>query len=99
MLLFSKITNKSRQGEMIALQMVGLLSALIFALNCGYEVLHVNSLHSSQYILIALLQCILALWAIIEIFAADNKRDPIPLKSLKIFLWIEWLRKMRKQVY
>ena len=89
MLLFSKITNKSRQGEMIALQMVGLLSALIFALNCGYEVLHVNSLHSSQYILIALLQCILALWAIIEIFAADNKRDPIPLKSLKIFLWLQ----------
>lgn len=89
MLSLSKRTNKSHQGEMTALQMAGLLSALIFALNCGFEVLHVNSLHSSQYIIIALLQCILALWAIIEIIAANNKRDPIPLKSLKIFLWLQ----------
>jgi len=84
-----KILRKSNQGEMIALQMAGLLSALIFALNCGFEVLHVNNLHSSQYTIIALLQCTLALWAIIEIIAANRKRDPIPLKSLKIFLWLQ----------
>jgi len=74
---------------MITLQMAGLLSAFIFALNCGFEVLHVNSLHSSQYTIIAVLQCTLALWAIIEIIAINNKRDPIPLKSLKIFLWLQ----------
>jgi len=84
-----KISKKDIPGAMVALQMAGLLSALIFALSCGFEVLHANTLHSSQYIIIALLQCTLALWAIIEIYSAENKRTPIPLASLKVFLWLQ----------
>jgi hypothetical protein len=74
---------------MVPLQMVGVLSALLFAINCGSEVLFINGLHRSQYVLIALLQVALAIWAIGEGSTFDKQSTPINLNTLRILLWLQ----------
>ena len=81
----------SKQGPAYALQVVGVLSAMLFAISCGYEVLFVNGLHVSQYFLVALLQISLATWAIVEFQLIAKVGVSLPFKRLKFVLWIQFL--------
>ncbi len=74
---------------MLPLQMVGVLSALLFAINCGSEVLFINGLHRSQYDLIALLQVALAIWATVELSTFNKQSTPINLNNLSLILWLQ----------
>ena len=78
-----------RKGPMLPLQVVGVLSAMLFAIGCGYEVLYINGLHAPQYGLIALLQIALATWAIVELEAIAKSDRSLLLRSLKFLLWTQ----------
>jgi diguanylate cyclase (GGDEF)-like protein len=75
----------------VPLQLVGFLSALIFVINGGFEVLVVNDLHAEQYGLIALFLVSLCLWAIIEVVLQQRRRPPIPLATLQLALGAQLL--------
>ena len=75
--------------ETVALQTVGMLSAMIFLVNYTFELLVINGLYPAQYTLIALLLLTLCMWSIIEVGVLKHKRRPIPLTSLSIALWAQ----------
>ena len=81
----------SKQGPAYALQVVGVLSTMLFGISCGYEVLFVNGLHVSQYFLVALLQISLATWAIVEFQLVAKVGVSLSFKRLKFVLWIQFL--------
>ncbi len=83
----SQLRNDST--ETVALQTVGLLSAMIFLVNYTFELLVINGLYPAQYTLIALMLLTLCLWSIIEIGVLKHKRTPIPLTALTIALWAQ----------
>ena len=64
-----------------ALQTAGVLSALIFVVNCTFEVLVMHSLYAAQYVLITLLLSALAVWAVWEV-AVMARKSRIPLAKL-----------------
>jgi PAS domain S-box-containing protein len=75
--------------ETVALQAVGMLSAMIFLVNYTFELLVINGLYPAQYTLIALMLLTLCMWSIIEVGVLKHKRTPIPLTSLSIALWAQ----------
>ena len=81
--------SKAQPRPLLPLQMVGVLSAMLFAINCSSEVLFINGLHQSQYILIALSKVTLAIWAIKELSIIDKRSTPINLNTINIFLWLQ----------
>jgi hypothetical protein len=78
------------QGEdpsiALPLQSAGLLSALIFLINSIFEVLVINQLYESQYVLIALLLAVLSLWAFLEVALIGRRAAIPPLRILKLLL-------------
>jgi hypothetical protein len=80
---------KMGKGAAFQLQVVGVLSAMLFALGCGYEVLFVNGIHAPQYVLVALLQIVLAAWAIIELDTAAKAGPALLLGGLQFLLWTQ----------
>jgi PAS domain S-box-containing protein len=78
-----------RVPSTVALQSVGLLSALIFLINSIYEVLVINGLYRSQYVLIALLLGVLSLWAFLEAVLIRSNPSVRPLQALKIVLAVQ----------
>ena len=78
------------QGEhpsiALPLQSAGLLSALIFLINSIFEVLVINQLYESQYVLIALLLAVLSLWAFLEVALIGRRAAVPPLRILKLLL-------------
>lgn len=82
-------TPGERSALAIALQSVGLLSALIFLINSIYEVLVINNLHTSRHFLIALLLGALSVWAFLEIAFIGRHQTIRPLKVLKTILIIQ----------
>lgn len=70
----------------VALQTIGLLSALIFLISSIYEVLVINNLYVSQHFLIALLLAGLCVWALLEIVGIRRRRAMAPLRSLQLIL-------------
>jgi len=75
----------------VSLQMAGLLSALIFLIGFTLEVLVINNLYLSQHILVVVLMIALAVWAIIEVYAIRRSSVVVPLRFLKIALWLQLL--------
>ena len=70
----------------LPLQTAGLLSALIFLINSVFEVLVINQLYESQYVLIALLLAVLSLWAFLEVALIGRRAAVPPLRILKLLL-------------
>ena len=70
----------------LPLQTAGLLAALIFLINSIFEVLVINQLYESQYVLIALLLAVLSLWAFLEIALIGRRAAVSPLRILKLLL-------------
>jgi diguanylate cyclase (GGDEF)-like protein/PAS domain S-box-containing protein len=75
----------------VPLQMAGFLSALIFLIGCIFEVLNTNNLYSAQLFLLGSLMVALAVWAIIEIYSLRRQSHVVPLRMLKIALWLQLL--------
>ncbi len=73
----------------LSLQSAGLLSTLIFLVSAVYEVLAANSLHTSQFFLIALLLGALALWALLEIATISRHRRIQGLRTLRLILIVQ----------
>ena len=73
----------------VALQSVGLLSALIFLISSIYEVLVINTIYESQYFLIALLLAGLSLWAFVEVMAIRKQRSLPQLRNLQMILTVQ----------
>ena len=71
-----------------ALQTAGVLSALIFLVNCTFEVLVMHGLYSAQYLLISLLLWALAVWALWEV-AVMARQARVPLSSLNAALCLQ----------
>ena len=70
----------------LPLQTAGLLAALIFLINSIFEVLVINQLYESQYVVIALLLAVLSLWAFLELALIGRKAAVPPLRILKLLL-------------
>ncbi|WP_411867221.1 diguanylate cyclase [Vulcanococcus limneticus] len=70
----------------LPLQSAGLLSALIFLINAIYEVLVINHLYGSQYVLIGLLLAVLSLWAFLEVALIGRRAIVPPLRILRLLL-------------
>ena len=75
--------------EALALQAAGLLSALVFLGNYSFEMLAIQGLYSAQYVLIGVLLCTLASWAIVEVAIIQRKQTSMPLNALTIMLWVQ----------
>lgn len=73
----------------VPLQMAGLLSALIFLIGFTLEVLVINNLYLSQQFLVVALMITLAAWAIVEVYAIRRNSIVVPLRFLKIALWLQ----------
>jgi diguanylate cyclase (GGDEF)-like protein/PAS domain S-box-containing protein len=84
--------KQSRKSSIaVPLQMAGFLSALIFLIGFTLEVLVINNLYLSQHILVVVLMIALAVWAIIEVYAIRRSSVVVPLRFLKIALWLQLL--------
>ncbi len=92
-MLFNHLRFNRRQASPIAvpLQMVGLLSALIFLIGCIFEVLVINDLYAAQHFLLALLLVVLATWAILEVSLIRPGAIVVPLDTLRLALWLQLL--------
>jgi PAS domain S-box-containing protein len=90
-MIFGSFDSQLRKDstETVALQAVGMLSAMIFLVNYTFELLVINGLYPAQYTLIALMLLTLCMWSIIEVGVLKHKRTPIPLTSLSIALWAQ----------
>ena len=75
--------------EASALQAAGLLSALVFLGNYSFEMLAIQGLYSAQYVLIGVLLCTLATWAIVEVAIIQRKQTSMPLNALTLMLWVQ----------
>lgn len=75
----------------LPLQMVGLLSALIFLISCIFEVLVINDLYSAQHFLLAVLLVGFSAWAILEVSWIRPATLVIPLAGLRVALWLQLL--------
>jgi len=71
------------------LQMVGFLSAGIFAISCCFEVLYLNNLHASQLWIIGLLLVLLSSWDFLEIYQRPAGQTQIALKLLQLVLVVQ----------
>ena len=80
--------RRSPSPGLDALQTAGVLSALIFLVNCTFEVLVMHGLYSAQYTLISLLLWSLAVWALWEVVVMARKAR-IPLASLNAALCLQ----------
>ncbi len=83
--------TRTETPEVAALRTAGLLSALVFLINCTFEVLVLNRLYAPQYFLIALLQWTLSVWAIVEVALIDRQKTPVPLRGMRIALFVQLL--------
>ena len=88
--LFRKKLSPKRNLSMLPrLQMVGFLSASIFAISCCFEVLYLNNLHASQLWIIGLLLVLLASWDFLEIYQRPAGQTQIALKLLQLVLVVQ----------
>jgi len=87
----NQIRQSLKSPIAIPLQMAGFLSALVFLIGFTFEVLVINNLYLSQHFLIAVLLIALALWAIVEIHTIRRGSIVVPLRLLKIALWLQLL--------
>ena len=90
-MIFGSFDSQLRKEstETVALQAVGLLSAMIFLVNYTFELLVINGLYPAQHTLIAPMLLTLCLWSIIEVGVLKRKRTPIPLTALNNALWAQ----------
>ena len=79
-------SSAERRSITLPLQSAGLLSTLIFLINAIFEVLVINHLYGSQYVLIALLLVVLSLWAFLEVALIGRRAIVPPLRILKLLL-------------
>jgi signal transduction histidine kinase len=91
-----KLFASKKISPILRLQIVGILSTFIFAINCCFEVLFLNRLYTSQIFLIPLLLVLLAVWTIAEISYRSAATETncavgvsIPLKNLRLVLILQ----------
>ena len=85
--MITSFTRRPSSG-IDALQTAGVLSALIFLVNCTFEVLVMHGLYSAQYLLISLLLWSLAVWALWEV-SVMARPARVPLASLNAALCLQ----------
>ena len=86
-----KLSPKSNLSMLLRLQMVGFLSAGIFAISCCFEVHYLNNLHASQLWIIGLLLVLLASWDFLEIYHRPAGQIEIALKPLQLVLAVQFV--------
>ena len=90
--LIGRNDKQSRKSVIaVPLQMAGFVTALIFLIGFTLEVLVINNLYLSQHVLVNALMIALAMWAIIEVYAIRRSSILVPLRFLKIALWLQLL--------
>lgn len=91
LLVRKKIYSKRSFNLLTHLQIVGYLSAGIFAISCCFEVLYLNNLHASQLWTIGLLLVILSIWDFLEIYQRPAGKTEIPLKPLQLVVAVQFV--------
>jgi signal transduction histidine kinase len=84
-----KLFPKRSLDLLLRLQIVGFLSAGIFAISCCFEVLYLNNLHASQLWIIGLLLVLLSSWDFLEIYQRPAGQTQIALKLLQLVLVVQ----------